>query len=202
MLNAVETLRSLLANNIVRFTFRKVDGTIRYAVGTRNLDIARAKTGVNIPTPKGEEQPYSYYDVEKMGWRSYKPENLISIDNIVPVEYVDLREPVKKEIAVELPPSFGKGTEEKIRKEFARLGGDIKDIPVMPIGGGKTFGMPVEDIEDVAKDIVRKAKGTFVGTPVPTNEGIGLPVGDINIDDFAKLMAKYVVAEFISRLSK
>ena len=32
--------------------------------------------------PKGDVQPYSYYDLEKCGWRSYKPNNLISIDGI------------------------------------------------------------------------------------------------------------------------
>ena len=77
------TLRTLLATNIISFTFRKVNGEIRHAKGTRNLTIASAYTNYDIPKPKGYEQPYSYYDVEAMGWRSYKPENLISIDGVV-----------------------------------------------------------------------------------------------------------------------
>ena len=82
MENLSNTLRTLLAKNIVRFTFRKVDGTIRTAIGTRNLGIASATLGYEIPMPKGDVQPYSYYDLEKCGWRSYKPNNLISIDGI------------------------------------------------------------------------------------------------------------------------
>jgi hypothetical protein len=53
-------LHTLLAHNIVSFTFRKVNGEIRHAVGTRNLDIARNHTGEYIPNPKGTEQPNSF----------------------------------------------------------------------------------------------------------------------------------------------
>ena len=82
-----DSLHSLLAHNIIRFTFRKVDGTIRKAIGTRNLNLARQMTKADIPSPKGEEQPNSYYDIEKMGWRSYKPNNLVSILSAFPMVY-------------------------------------------------------------------------------------------------------------------
>ena len=87
MENLANSLRTLLARNIVRFTFKKVNGEIRHAIGTRNLSIAEEHTGCFIQAPKGEEQPNSYFDVEKMGWRSYKPELLISIDGIEPLTF-------------------------------------------------------------------------------------------------------------------
>ena len=204
-----DTLHTLLKNNIVRFTFRKKDGTIRKAVGTRNLDIARAKTGAYIPNPKGEEQPNSYFDTEKMGWRSYKPELVISIDGVFPVEYVDLREnpvreiPVQKGIEVELPPSFGKGTAEKIREEIEKLGKDIE----IPVGGGFGFGIPMGGFGGGAPMGGGKPTGGKVGQPMDTGYGVALPISgvrgaEMGIEDFAKIVAKYVVAELIDRLTK
>ena len=63
------TLRSLLRSNIVAFTYRKVNGEIRHAIGTRNLTLASAYTNTRIPTPTGDMQPNSYYDVQSNGWR-------------------------------------------------------------------------------------------------------------------------------------
>ena len=111
MENLSNTLHSLLAHNIVSFTYRKVNGEIRKAVGTRNLTLAEIHTCTSIPTPKGAEQPYSYYDVEKMGWRSYKPENLISIDGVYARNDTDFAKkptlpndaPTESEIEIELP---------------------------------------------------------------------------------------------------
>lgn len=63
---------------IVRFTFRKVDGTIREAVGTLLDNV--------VPTPKGSAQSKKtsdevqvYFDTEKSEYRSFKIANLISI---------------------------------------------------------------------------------------------------------------------------
>ena len=199
------TLRTLLAKNIVRFTYRKVDGTLRQAIGTRNLDLARNYyngKGIDhyIPTPKGAEQPYSYYDLEKMAWRSYKPSNLISIDGLVesttrteiPVvdctREIPVQKPVKDDsvkdingiigsifgggIGIgggELPPCFGKGTEEKIRKAMEDLDAEI--------GFGK---------------------------PTDIGYGIGIPVnkGDMDIRDFARVLADLIVENLLARLSR
>ena len=64
-------LHTLLAHNVVSFTYRKVNGEIRNATGTRNLALVETQTGISVPTPKGKEQPNSYYDINVMGWRSY-----------------------------------------------------------------------------------------------------------------------------------
>lgn len=146
MLNAVETLRTLLSSNIVRFTFRKVDGTIRTAIGTRNLTIAQAylrtkaeTRDFEIPIPKGEEQPYSYYDLEKNGWRSFRPTLLVSIDGVV-----DMPETPVREIPVERVAP-------------------VSETPVdrLPIGGGISVGIPngttakIGGVEVPVKDIIR-----------------------------------------------
>jgi len=149
-----DTLHNLLKTNIVAFTFRKKDGTIRHAKGTRNLNLAAA-CGCDVPTPKYGEQPNSYYDIDCDGWRSYIPVNVISIDCVMPSLNEMVREvygnekpkaeepmreiPISKGgIAVELPPSFGNGTADKIREEIGKLGKDIK-VPIGGFGGG--FGM-------------------------------------------------------------
>ena len=207
---AANALRTLLANNIVSFTFRKVNGEIRHAKGTRNLDIARNHTGEYIPTPKGEEQPNSYYDVEVMGWRSYKPENLISIDGVYVREDTDFaKKPTtpnvetkrgelpKREIPVQKPVSGGID----IGKLFGGLFGGVGF-------GDRDFGgdIPKEEIrkafEKLDKDIVigAPAHSPKIGTPVATDKGLELPLGDVSVDDFARLVARYVVDELINRL--
>jgi hypothetical protein len=222
MENLATSLRNLLAHNIVRFTFRKVDGTIRKAIGTRNLNLARQMTKAEIPSPKGEEQPNSYFDIERMGWRSYKPNNLVSIDAIVDMGELMISEifskiptptaettPKQREIKVELPPSFGKGTEEKIRKEIDKLGSDI-EIPLGSVMGGLGGGMPIFGGGMPMGGGVggKMPMGGKVGQPTDVGYGMALPISGIGegkemtIEDFAKMVAKYVVAELIDRLTK
>ena len=125
-------LHTLLAHNVVSFTYRKVNGEIRKATGTRNLALVETQTGISVPTPKGKEQPNSYYDINVMGWRSYKPENLISIDGIC----TDI---VKSE---EIPVHIH-GTDKTITGK--KLGEPIRTE--MPIGNGKPIPvsmMPVD----------------------------------------------------------
>jgi len=202
-----DTLHALLAKNIVYFTFRKVNGEIRHARGTRNLAAAENATGVCIPKPKGAEQPYSYFDIEKMGWRSYKPENIISIDGVLPrtdTEFAKkptlLNEPPKETKKPELPKR-----EIPISKQMGNGGADIDKI-IGGIFGG--FGMPMGEIrksmEDLDKDIVigAPAHSPKVGTPTATEKGIELPLGSVSVDDFAKLVAHYVVDELVARLTR
>ena len=202
-------LHTLLAYNIVSFTFRKVNGEIRHAVGTRNIVLAENHTSKYIPRPKGPEQPYSYYDVEVMGWRSYKPENLISIDGIVArtlartdTDFTNKplipNEPPKREIPISKPMGDVSGD-----KSMGNGGADIDKILGGIFGG---FGMPMGEIRkttgDLDKDIAigAPAHSPKVGTPTPTEKGIALPLGEIGVEDFAKMVAHYVVEEFVSRI--
>ena len=197
-MNEIATaIHSLLANNIVSFTFRKVDGDIRHAKGTRNLDLARNHTGEYIPTPKGVEQPNSYYDVEKMGWRSYKPENLISIDGVIARTDTDF---AKKPTSPN-EPKKGELPKREIHISSVPMGG--MDIDKFSFDG---FSIPKEEIrkamDKLDKDIVIgvPAHSPKIGTPTATETGIELPLGDMSVDDFAKLVAHYAVEEFINRL--
>lgn len=177
-------LHTLLASNIVSFTFRKVNGELRHARGTRNLTLAENTTGVCIPAPKGPEQPYSYYDVEKMGWRSYKPENLISIDGVVArtdTEFAKkptpLNEPPKETKKGELPKR-----EIPISKPMG--GADIDKFGIGGLFGG--IGIPMGEIRKSMDDLDKDIKL--------------VPLGGVSVDDFAKLVAHYAVEEFINRL--
>lgn len=191
------TLRTLLAYNIVSFTFRKVNGEIRHAKGTRNLTLAESHTKTDIPKPRGEEQPNAYYDVEVMGWRSYKPENLISIDGVVACTDTDFikkpampTEPPKREIPISKPMGGISGGQP------ISGGADIDKILGSIFGG---FGMPMGDM-DKGIAIGTPAHNPKVGTPTPTEKGIELPLGSVSVDDFARLVAKYVVDELVSRI--
>ena len=182
----VNQLRDLLKNNIVCFTYKKIDGTMRVARGTRNLSIASA-LGYSVPTPKNGEQPYSYYDLDCEGWRSYRPENLISIDKIMP--YVAPVEEKEKPVVVVGAPVHT----------------PVKEIPV--------GGIPKEEIskamEDLGKEISFAPIGGLLGgfdkgTPVGGKEtrSIVSPNGDMtSLDDFARLVAKYVADEIFSRIT-
>ena len=196
-MNEIEnTLRSLLRNNIVAFTYRKVDGSIRHALGTRNLTLASAYTNTRIPTPTGDMQPNSYYDVQSNGWRSWKTGYVISIDGQAETPKRTAEIPVEKpvrEIPISKPTTGG--------ADIDNLGGLLGGLL-----GGFGGGIPKEEIrksmENLDKDIdiVPFGKGgAKVGKPYPTDKGLVLDA-DINVDDFAKIVAHYVVEELISRI--
>ena len=193
------TLRTLLAHNIVSFTFRKVNGEIRHAKGTRNLTLAESHTKTDIPKPRGEEQPNSFYDVEAMGWRSYKPENLISIDGLVFCTDTDFvqkpampTEPPKREIPISKPMGGVSGGQP------ISGGADIDKILGSIFGG---FGIPMGDMgKGIETAPIGSKGGAKVGIPTPTEKGIELPLGSVSVDDFARLVAKYVVDELVSRI--
>ena len=80
-INITDKPRSELKKRVVRFTYYKKDGSLREAVGTRNPEVAREKHGEEIPAPKGTyTNENAYYDIGKHAWRSFIPENVVSID--------------------------------------------------------------------------------------------------------------------------
>lgn len=61
-----------LCIGVVKFKYKKIDGSIREAVGTRD----------NVPATKGSDRSpnygiLTYFDIEADGWRSAKIENLL-----------------------------------------------------------------------------------------------------------------------------
>lgn len=67
----VVKLQQRMKTENVSFVYRKVDGTIREAIGTLNVQYER-KTDA---APKYDS--VAYFDVEAGGFRSFKVENLI-----------------------------------------------------------------------------------------------------------------------------
>lgn len=81
-----ENLKELLKDSVVNFTFRKKNGEIREAIGTRCLDIAEGITENDIPKGVKEEidSVITFWDCEKHAWRSCIESSVISIDKVVP----------------------------------------------------------------------------------------------------------------------
>ena len=190
--NIAPALLSLLSKGIVRFSFRKVDGTIREALGTRNLDVARKFTGEYIAEPKtGRSNPTAYYDIEKMGWRSFVASNILSIGGIdikdikgisASGAIIGVGEPVEVEIPINVTAEPTEPLGFDLGKVGKFLGVDLGKV------GGCKVGTPT-------------ATGCGkVGTPTETERGIELPVGDVSVTDFAKMVAHYVVDELANRL--
>jgi hypothetical protein len=64
-----EALRTELRRAVITFAFKKLDGTLRTAVGTTNLGSIPAELH---PTGRRESSPrvVVFFDVEKREWRS------------------------------------------------------------------------------------------------------------------------------------
>jgi len=64
-----ETLKSKLKEGAVQFAFRKLDGSLRTAIGTTNLSSIPAESH-----PRGvresSDKVVTFFDVEKREWRS------------------------------------------------------------------------------------------------------------------------------------
>lgn len=69
-------LKSKMKSGIVRFYFRKVDGTTREAFGTLSEKLMPETQGTG---KKANETIFTYYDTERESWRSFKKANLLSI---------------------------------------------------------------------------------------------------------------------------
>jgi hypothetical protein len=221
MQNITKALLALLNKGIVNFTYRKVDGSIRTAVGTRNLCFACQALGISIPLPKtGRENPTAYYDIEKEGWRSFKAENVLSINGVDLDKIKGIKDdrivPVGSMEEVDIPINVGGG--------FGTFGNGFGVGGGFGIGGGVPKEEIHKAIEQLDKDIEipivkgRAGMGVPIGesVAVPFGDGEGmvftplavgkehttLPIGGMSIEDFAKLVAKYVVAELADRLMR
>ena len=69
-------LQTQMRARIVRFYFRKVDGSIREAFGTLKASMLPPAKGT---TRKSNETLQTYYDTERQEYRSFKRANLIAI---------------------------------------------------------------------------------------------------------------------------
>ena len=71
-------LAKKMRKGIVNFTYRKVDGTIRQALGTlMNLPAGRTLNGKRMTKPS--YKTFAYFDIVKGEMRCFKVENLLNI---------------------------------------------------------------------------------------------------------------------------
>lgn len=80
MLKAWELYRlaEKMKTGIVRFTYEKVDGSIRYAEGTlMNVPVGTTVRGKRITKPS--YKTFAYFDAQKQEMRCFKIENLITV---------------------------------------------------------------------------------------------------------------------------
>ncbi|WP_312089727.1 SH3 beta-barrel fold-containing protein [Chryseobacterium sp.] len=69
------TLSKLMKTKVVTFYYEKIDGSLRKASGTLNIDDYQAKTD-RLQNPK----VFNYYDVDAKSFRCFKVENLIKVN--------------------------------------------------------------------------------------------------------------------------
>ena len=67
-------LKAQMKAGIVRFYFRKVDGSLREAFGTLSEKIMPA---VGESNRKSNDTVQTYYDTERQEWRCFKKANLV-----------------------------------------------------------------------------------------------------------------------------
>lgn len=73
-----QTLVKKLTEGSVSFKFRKLDGTIRDAVGTLNSDIIPESERSSIVIPSAEATTITYFDEVKQGWRNFRADSVIT----------------------------------------------------------------------------------------------------------------------------
>ena len=80
--NKLEELIDQLRSRVVRFSYRKADGSVREAIGTLKpsiLDklVCETKSG---RCKSSRSNQVTYYDLDCEDWRCFNPENFISMD--------------------------------------------------------------------------------------------------------------------------
>lgn len=85
----LEKVQDALKQGKVRFSFKKVDGSVRSAYGTLHpslLPVRDSAEGSSTRPPNPGVQVY--YDLDAGSFRSFKKENLVSVDVVEPYEVV------------------------------------------------------------------------------------------------------------------
>lgn len=78
---AIMKLAESVSSEIVHFSYRKMDGSVRRAYGTRDSSlISHNGTGSGERRKSGTSGTFAYYDLEKKDWRCFRYENIIGID--------------------------------------------------------------------------------------------------------------------------
>ena len=77
----LQDLKLRFEKEIVHFYYRKGDGSLRSAYGTRDSDLIRQHVGEGKSETKGRQiRTFTYFDVGRGDWRSFRPETIDRID--------------------------------------------------------------------------------------------------------------------------
>jgi hypothetical protein len=74
----LDKLQDSLKKGRVRFSFRKVDGSVREAYGTLHPSLLPPPSEISGSRPP-QPQVQVYFDIDAASFRSFKKENLLSI---------------------------------------------------------------------------------------------------------------------------
>ena len=81
MARMLQELKDLMGKEIVHFYYRKGDGTLRSAYGTRDVDLIRQRLGDNKKEAKDRSiRTFTYFDIGRGDWRSFRPEAIDRLD--------------------------------------------------------------------------------------------------------------------------
>lgn len=89
MEKTVETLNELLNKGVVKFSYKKKNGEVRNAIGTKNFDYVSENFGEEM-LPKGghiyTDEVIRYFDTNSEGWRSFRKENFLDYEESIKSE--------------------------------------------------------------------------------------------------------------------
>ncbi len=91
-------LRRMLQSGIVKFTYLKISigvvlGEIRHARGTLHPELIPAEhQPKNSPNYEPNYSTISYYDLDKLGWRSFRLDCLRDIEGYITLNNVELND--------------------------------------------------------------------------------------------------------------
>ena len=75
----VENLKNSLKERVVKFQFKKKNGTIRTAYGTTNRDVLESNYNFKGGDGPSKHGYTSYWDVEKSDWRCFNENALVAV---------------------------------------------------------------------------------------------------------------------------
>ncbi|MBR4490209.1 DUF2693 domain-containing protein [bacterium] len=171
MATMLEKIERGLKNGIVTFRFRKLDGSIRLAIGTLQRDILATKP---IRKSDGSSSPMVqvFWDLEKNAWRSFQKGTEIDIINFIPTD-VDILTPTETETETETTETTETETTETETKTGSReelIGKLLEEMlsvasprptsaprPTSKFGEGMTDGLDIgktlEKIDEIRNEL-------------------------------------------------
>lgn len=80
----IDELKKRMKDEVTHFIFKKKDGTVRQAYGTRVSEVIVRYEGALLPPQNQRQQrtggTFPYFDIERQAWRCFKVETLMDID--------------------------------------------------------------------------------------------------------------------------